>query len=229
MRRLPPVFLRLANSAFLNPSANRITDLQQALTRLGHQLVRCTAVSFALQQMKLGSSEAALRPTLKQLWREGTLAASIAYVLARETGAAKPDEALVTGLMHNIGRLYITVSAPPRASRGGDTEAWVQMVRDWHPRIARSILEHWKFPSAIIAAVADQNAWERETRGDEKLTDLLIAALALASCVFRRELLDDTVTATPPFQRLGLGAADAQRLLAAAGQQIKALRAALTG
>jgi HD-like signal output (HDOD) protein len=221
--------LRLANSAFLNPSAIQITDLKQALTRLGHQLVRCTAVSFALQQINLGSGQAELRLKLKQLWREGTLVASIAFVLARETRAAKPDEALVTGLMHNIGRLYITVSTPNRTTDGGESEAWVRMVRDWHPRIARSILKNWKFPAAVIAAVADQNAWDRETRGDERLTDLLIAALALASCVFHRELLDDAVTAIPPFQRLGLGAADARRLLAATGEQIKALRAALTG
>jgi len=65
--------LRLANSAFLNPSAMPIKDLQLALTRLGHQTVRCTAVSFALQQMNLGSGDAELRPNCrscgaKALW-----------------------------------------------------------------------------------------------------------------------------------------------------------------
>src|SRR5271169_1313127 len=99
--------LQLANSAFLNPSAKPITELQQAVHRLGHQLVRCTAVSFALQQMNAGPNIAALRPQLQELWRKGTLVASIAYVLARETRAANPDEALIAGLMHNIGSLYI--------------------------------------------------------------------------------------------------------------------------
>ncbi len=105
--------LRLANSAFLNPSATRIKDLQLALTRLGHQLVRCTAISFALQQLQFGSRDAQLRPQLQALWRDGALVASIAYVLARETHAANPDEALVTGLMHNIAQL----SRWPRRSR----------------------------------------------------------------------------------------------------------------
>jgi HD-like signal output (HDOD) protein len=215
--------LRLANSAFLNPSSQQITDLKQAVTRLGHQLVRCTAVSFSLQQMELGTGEADIR----ELWRKGTLVASIAYVLARETRAAKPDEALMTGLMHNIGHLYITVNAPLRASGGGASKAWEQVVEEWHPRIASSILKHWKFPAAIVAAVADQNL-DRTTGGDDGLTDVLIAAKALESCVFHRELLDDTVTAGPPFQRLGLGAAQCKNLLAAAADQIKALRAALT-
>src|SRR5258708_10188552 len=40
--------LRLANSAFLNPSAKPITQLQQAGNRLRHPPVRCTPVSFLL-------------------------------------------------------------------------------------------------------------------------------------------------------------------------------------
>jgi HD-like signal output (HDOD) protein len=219
--------LRLANSAFLNPSSQQITDLKQAVTRLGHQLVRCTAVSFSLQQMELGTGEAEFRPHIRELWRKGTLVASIAYVLARETRAANPDEALMTGLMHNIGHLYITVNAPVRASGGGAGKAWEQVVEEWHPRIASSILKHWKFPAAIVAAVADQNL-DRTTGGDDGLTDVLIAAKALESCVFHRELLNDTVTAGPPFQRLGLGAVQCKDLLGAAADQIKALRAALT-
>ncbi|MDP8983707.1 MAG: HDOD domain-containing protein [Pseudomonadota bacterium] len=57
--------------------------------------------------------DAGLRRQLQELWRDGALVASIAYVLARETHAANPDEALVTGLMHNIAQL----SRWPRRSR----------------------------------------------------------------------------------------------------------------
>jgi len=216
--------LRLANSAFLNPSTLQITDLQQALTRLGQQLVRCSAVSFSLQQLELGSGETELRSQVRELWRQGALVASIAYVLARETGAAKADEALMTGLMHNIGRLYIAVNEPRR----DENSAWEQVVGEWHPQIARSILKHWKFPATLIAAVAGQNMSDSETGADDGLTDVLTVSIALASCVFQRELLDDAVTAALPFRRLGLDSAACQRLLAAASDQIKALRAALS-
>lgn len=221
--------LRLANSAFLNPSAMPIKDLQLALTRLGHQLVRCTAVSFALQQMNLGSGDAELRPQLQKLWREGALVAAIAYVLARETRAANPDEALMTGLMHNIGQLYITVRSPHRGGSGGSGENWADVIREEHPRIAGLILKHWEFPAAMVAAVGAQNYRNRGAVGDDALTNILIAATALVPCVFERALLVDTVAAVPPFQRLGLGPADCERLLSVSAQQIKSLRAALTG
>jgi HD-like signal output (HDOD) protein len=220
--------LRLANSAFLNPSGQSITDLRHALTRLGNQLTRCTAVSFSLQQMEFGAGQADFQPRIRELWRQGTLVAAIAYALARETRAAIPDEALMAGLLHNIGRLYAAVNAPRRATGGGEEGAWERVVEEWHARIASSILKHWKFPTAIIAAVADQNAPDREPSGEDGLTDLLIAAIALQSCVFHRELLDDTVTAGAPFQRLGLGSQECQHLLVTAADQIKALRVALT-
>jgi HD-like signal output (HDOD) protein len=219
--------LRLANSAFLNPSGQSITDLRHALTRLGNQLTRCTAVSFSLQQMELGAGQTDIQPRIRELWRQGTLVAAIAYALARETRAAIPDEALMAGLMHNIGRLYVAVNAPNRAIGAHQDRTWEQVVEEWHSRIASSILKYWKFPPAIVAAVADQGAPNREPGNEDALTDLVIAAIALQPCVFNRDLLDDTVTAGAPFQRLGLGSTECRHLLVIAADQIKALRSAL--
>jgi HD-like signal output (HDOD) protein len=220
--------LRLANSAFLNPSAKPITELQQAVNRLGHQLVRCTAVSFALQQMNSGPSMAVLRPQLQELWRKGTLVAAIAYVLARETGAANPDEALIAGLMHNIGSLYITVRAHQHGAVLGADDAATRVLSNGHPRIAGAILGHWKFAPSIVSAVSNQNASNLPT-GAAGLADVLIASISLVPCVFFRGLLDETVTAVAAFQRLALDTTACTRLLRTTGRQIKSLHSALDG
>jgi HD-like signal output (HDOD) protein len=219
--------LRLANSAFLNPSAKPTTELQQAVKRLGHQLVRCSAVSFALQQMNAGESVAMLRPQLQELWRKGTLVASIAYVLARETRAANPDEALVAGLMHNIGSLYITVRAHQHGAALGVDDAATQVLSNGHPRIAGAILGHWKFAPSIVSAVGNQNATTLPAIGAGPLTDVLIAAISLVPCVFFRGLLDETVTAVAAFQRLELDADACKRMLSTTARQIKSLHSAL--
>ncbi len=221
--------LRLSNSAFLNPSGKPITDLQQSVNRLGHQLVRCTAVSFALQQMKVGEGEAVLRPQLHELWRKGTLVASIAYVLARETKAANPDEALVAGIMHNIGSLYITVRAYQLGGVLDGDDIAMQLLSKGHPRIAAAILRHWKFAPNIVNAVGNQASPDKSVGGDDRLNDVLAAAIALVPCVFYRALLDDTITAVAPFERLELDADDCKRLLTATAQQIKSLHSALAG
>ena len=218
--------LQLANSAFLNPSSKPITELQQAVNRLGHQLVRCTAVSFSLQQM-ISSGEAVLRPQLQELWRRGTLVASIAYVLARETRAANPDEALVAGLMHNIGSLYIIMRAHQHGAALGSDDAATRLLNQGHPRIAGAILGHWKFAPAIVSAVSNQHASNLRPTGAGPLTDVLVAAISLVPCVFSRGLLDETVTGIASYQRLALDAADCTRLLSTTAQQIKSLHSAL--
>ena len=184
-------------------------------------------MSFALRQMRLVDADSALRPQLQELWRKGALVASIGYVVARETRAARPDEALVTGLLHNIGRLYLLVRAKSLSGVVAEAGVWDQVVHDWHPRIGRAILEHWRFPERIVTAVAEQNAWDRPSSGGGPLTDVLIVATSLVPCVFYRELLDDTVTAVAPFRRLGLATEDCRRLLAATAPHINGLRDAL--
>lgn len=219
--------LRLANSAFLNPSAKPISELQQAVNRLGHQLVRCTAVSFALRQMNAGDSVAALRPQLQELWRKGTLVASIAYVLARETRAANPDEALVAGLMHNIGSLYIAVRAHQHGAVMGADDDATRVLNNGHPRIAGAILGHWKFAPSIVSAVSNQNASNLPATGPVGLTDVLVASISLVPCVFLRGLLDETVTGVAAFQRLALDTTECTRLLRTTARQIKSLHSAL--
>ncbi len=219
--------LRIANSSAFNPAGRAITDLPGAVNRLGHELVRSAALSFAIRQMKFVDADDALRPQLQELWRKGALVAAIAYVVARETRAALPDEALVSGLMHNLGRLYLLVRARGLSSEVAESGLWDQVQHDWHPRIGRMILEHWKFPERIVFAVADQNAWDRPAEGGTPLTDVLIVATSLVPCVFYRELITDTVTAVAPFQRLGLDASACQGLLAATASQVASLRDAL--
>ena len=153
-------FLRVSNSAFLNPSGLSITDLRHALTCLGNQLTRCTGEAIlAAADGTLGAGQADFQPRIRELWRQGMPWSPRSRTHLRvRTRAAILDEALMAGLLHNIGRLYAAVNAPRRATGGGDERAWERVVEEWHARIASSILRHWKFPAAIIAAVADQNA-----------------------------------------------------------------------
>jgi HD-like signal output (HDOD) protein len=215
--------LRLANSAFLNPTAKPVTELRHAVTRLGQQLVRCTAVAFSLHQMKFGGRSSELRPQLQAIWRVGMLVAAVSYVLARETRAANPEEAMLTGLMHNIGRLYITVHTPP----GERVDLPVEVLNEWHPRCAASILKLWKFPASIVTAVGNQASGERQPGIALGLTHVLVAAIALVPAVFRRDQLDELVAATPAFAALGLDAESCRKLLITSAQPIRSLQAAL--
>ncbi|MCZ8129904.1 MAG: HDOD domain-containing protein [Steroidobacteraceae bacterium] len=220
--------LRIANSATFNPGGKPVTELAAAVARLGHELVRCVAVSFATQQMRQFGGHEALRVQLQELWRKGTLVAALSCVLARETQVANPDEALVAGLLHNVGRLYLVTRAHEAGEPIAADPAWDQVVQDWHPRIGCSILEHWKFPEPIRAAVAEQQRWAVDAER-APLAQVLICAVVLVPCVWYRDLLPETVRAVGAFGRLGLSDERCNRLLADSAEPIRQLRDALSG
>lgn len=221
--------IRIANSATFNPGATPVTDLQAAVGRVGHELVRSVAVSFAISQIRLASKNPEVNAQLQELWRKSTLVAACAYVLARDTKLANPDQALVTGLLHNVGRLYIVTRANLRVETYSQSGQWDEVLHDWHPQIGRSILEHWKFPETIVEAIGEQNSWDRSRGRSGGLHDVLVCSIALVPCVWYREMLDDTIGAVPAFQRLGLDATRCRQFLTDTALQIKQLRDALAG
>src|SRR6202521_6159535 len=66
--RLTARILQTANSAAFNTSGKPLTDLRSAITRLGHQMVHGTAMSYAVQQMKAESSLRSIAQPLNELW-----------------------------------------------------------------------------------------------------------------------------------------------------------------
>ncbi len=179
--RLAARLLQTANSAVFNPSGKPLTDLRTAITRLGHQLVQCVAMAFAVQQMKAQGSLRVIAEPLNRLWEKSIAVASICQVLARRTHVP-PEEAFLTGLLHGIGRLYIMVRA------AGDSQcrydhALADMVADWHPSIGKAVLENWGFVEAMSDAVGDQANYDRKPKREADLTDVLIIGILLADAL----------------------------------------------
>ena len=103
--------LKIANSAALRPGTNPVTELKMAVTRLGRNIVRNTVMSFGLKQMSDSTKLEESRPYMERMWDRSTYVAALCYVLARKFTRLNPDEALLAGLMHGVGKLYIITQA----------------------------------------------------------------------------------------------------------------------
>lgn len=171
--------LRMANSAQFRRMDTEITDLRKAVARMGFNVVRSVAVAFAMRQLKQKDSYSAdARAELEAAWRESVEIASLCYVLAKRCTKLNPDQALLTGLLHVLGRLYIIMRA--QSTPGLSAAGMQEVVASWHATIAKAILESWGLPEALQEAVERQDDLEIELEGDVTLTDVLIAAKVLA-------------------------------------------------
>ena len=84
--------LTIANSAGLRPTGAPITDLKMAVNRIGRSMVRSTAMSLALVQMRSTRKLDSVKQHLNKLWERCAHIAALSYVLARQHTKLSPDE-----------------------------------------------------------------------------------------------------------------------------------------
>ena len=172
--------MRMANSAALNASGKAVTELRQAINRMGYEMVRSASIAFAMAQISQNESLAPIRSELEDLWERSMLVAAFALVLARKCTKLSPEEALLSGMMHGIGKLYVLTRAMDQPALLKDTVMMHQIINEWHPQIGQSILENWEFPEQIIQAVGEQAELDRPRVKAADLSDVLQISIAMA-------------------------------------------------
>lgn len=170
--------LQIANSVQFRRGGAEVTDLRTAVSRLGFNLVRSIAVAHAIQQLRLRETySASARRELESIWRASIEVAATAYVIAKHCARVNPDQALLAGLLHVLGRLYIVMRAE---GIGGAADAELASAAAAHQgEVGRLILASWGLPEALQHAVLHQDDLDYAADPID-VTHVLIAAKHLA-------------------------------------------------
>jgi len=170
-------FMQMANSAAMNPTGSPVASLNNAVNRLGFNLVRTVSTAFALRQLSRDRSLGAIRPELEQVWKTSNEVAAICYAVGKQAFGRQPDEAMMAGLLHSIGRLYILLHAHQNDPTIREDPAFAETLETWQPVIGKAILEAWGLPQRICEAVENQDYLLGGGSAElEPLTRLLSAA-----------------------------------------------------
>ena len=89
--------LQMANSAALNPGAQRVTTLRAAISRVGFNLARSATIAFAMSQMRRAEAWRGLQEQFRGIWEGCARLAATSYALARQRERADADQALLAG------------------------------------------------------------------------------------------------------------------------------------
>jgi len=171
--------LMSANSAFHNRAGIEIMDLNLAVSRLGFEVVRNTAIALAVEQIFAASEHKDLKNAIKQIWNSSLSLASMSFVIARNAGNVNPDNAFLSGLLHEIGKLYILTKAQKYPLLMGDEASLGAVMNDWYATVGRSIIEAWGFSSEI----ADCMETEEHLSADRNAAATLVDVVFLAKLV----------------------------------------------
>jgi len=172
--------LQLANSAAMKASGKPVVDLRTAITRLGYALVRNVAISVGMRQLSQASPQGAMQPRVENLWKHSILVASISYILAKKRTQINPDEAMLAGMLHDIGEFYILTRVKDFPDLFANEAAIKEITANWHAEVGRAILESWEIPEEIATAVQDHETFDRTHAAPADLTDVIMVANILS-------------------------------------------------
>jgi HD-like signal output (HDOD) protein len=219
--------LQIANSAALNGSGTPVRDLRKAVQRMGLNMVRSAAIAFALSQMKKSSELKGLEAPMTALWQRCTAVAAMAHVVARQLTKVNPDTALLAGLLHGVGELYILTRANRHPGLFADQAVYDTIVRDWHASVSQALLENWEIAEEIVRAVSEFGDLERRHTGPADLSDVLTVAHLMVSYQDFPESIELNMQGVTARERLALDVTTYSKIIHESRDEIRELQEAL--
>ena len=194
--------LQVANSP-LYRGRQEIDRLSMVVSRLGNKLVRNLVTSQVMKQMFQATNDM-VDKRLRAVWEHSVQVAAIARVLAANTPGVMPDQAMLAGLLHDIGTLPILYRAEERDELLDTPGLLDELIMRLHTRIGGAILKHWKFPDMLVAVAAEHENLERDHPGPADLVDVVQVANLQSHMDTDHPLAIVDWSNVSAFQRLGL-------------------------
>lgn len=218
--------LQIANSPLLR-GASHIDSVDMAVSRMGNTMVKNCVNSIIVQQMFQPTTE-----ITDKLFREfldhSTEVAAISQALAG-FAKLKADQAMLAGLVHDIGTLPIIKRAEDEPELLANEQTLREVIRETHTEIGKAILTKWDFGPEIIAVAAEHEDLKR-TGGDKPdLVDVVMAANLQSYFGKDHPLAAVAWDEVPAFAKLGLDTEVSVIDMEGTGESIKEVQAALRG
>jgi HD-like signal output (HDOD) protein len=218
--------LQIANSAALS-NGTPVRDLRNAVQRMGLNMVRGASIAFAMAQMKKAHDLKGLEEPMAALWQRCTAVAAMAHVVARRLTKVNPDTALLAGLLHGVGELYILTRANRHPALFADRPAYDTIVRDWHVSVAQALLENWEIAEDIVKAVSEFEDLDRRHTGPADLSDVLTVAHLMVSYQDYPESIELNMQGVSARHRMAMDGTSYSNLILESKDEIKELQQAL--
>ncbi len=194
-------FIKIANSPILRGRV-KVDNVQLAVTRMGISFVKNLVTGLAMEQMFQATNDQ-IDEQLRKTWQHSIEVASICQVLATHFTSLKPDQAMLGGLVHEIGALPIITYAEQIPEILEHTGILSSLIERLHPEVGTQILQSWDFPPELVCIPQGYLNYDR-TVDTVDYTDIVTVANLqnLADSESDSSIVDFNQVSA--FQRLGL-------------------------
>jgi HD-like signal output (HDOD) protein len=153
----------------------KIDNCQSAIVRLGMNTTKQLVISFTLRELfRLNNPE--LKRRMLDTWRHSTEVGAISMVLAKLTGHLEPEQALLAGLLHDIGVVPILCHVQGDGALPVDAPALDQAIAELRGEVGAMILRRWGFHEPLAQAALMADEWNYDSGARADYADLVILA-----------------------------------------------------
>ncbi|MCK9397278.1 MAG: HDOD domain-containing protein [Methylobacter sp.] len=139
--------IRVANSPVYR-GASEINNIQMAVSRLGNNAIRTLVTSLVMKQMFCPSSKL-LESLFRKIWEQSINVSSISRALCTFVPHLNSDEAMLAGLIHQIGKLPILMLAEDIPEFRDSPTRMEKLLEKAHPAVGKLIMDAWDFPENL--------------------------------------------------------------------------------
>lgn len=214
----------VANSAFYNRANVKVDSLDGAIGRLGLEAVRNTAMSLAMKQLYGSNKHAEASKHLRAIWAHGMKLSCMAWSVASKVPSVNRESAYLSGLTHNVGKLYIVTKAEGFPTILGDSQSLKSMFDEWNAQISKTIMESWGFSDEMAESADAANYLDESAEGDVRLVDVVWAAGKLVDAGSNGGVDPRSM---PTFVKLGIDRDDLPDIMGAYREKLRTMQESL--
>ncbi|MDX1755796.1 MAG: HDOD domain-containing protein [Marinobacter sp.] len=182
---------------------NDVRNVRESVVRLGTNTTRQLVTVFALREV-FQTRQPLLQKAMETLWQHSREVAALCWVLAGSVTRINPEEALLAGLLHDIGVVPVVVQAEHHVNLFADQVNLDRAIAELRGDVGAAVLENWGFPDSFSEAARHAEAWDYDCRKPEpQLVDVVLVAQMHAMIGSHQNQGLPAFAAVPAYHRLG--------------------------
>lgn len=173
--------LRLANCATFNPTGLEIFTVEQAVRRVGFNMVRTAATAVAIAQMRALADQPHMQAIADEAWQRSVRLSVLARLLAPGHAGVNADEAGLCALVSDLGTFYLLQRARhyPTYADPSRQDALQDLLDHHAAPITGRLARELGMPSTITVVL---DVWRQQRVASDPVQPLL-------ACMWQAEAL----------------------------------------
>lgn len=173
----------------------------EAVNRIGLYATRNLVVAISLKQI-FKSKAPLIKERMEKLWKQSLYISALCHVLAATTKQANPEEALLAGLVCDIGAipfLNFVANLPNEFINEAEIKQALPIVIG---PVSATVLKEWQFADEFIDVALNSHNWYQNNSEELSLTDIVVLSRLHALIGKKSSHLLPSITAIPAASKL---------------------------